>query len=119
MSHTIGETDLFRPPPAPYLKIFQEFVIYFPKYRTCNTIQSRVPNISVRLHSIKSKQTQSASICVVYMNLNRNSVLISCNVVAVLQYVRSSVSHMVEPTVLFQKTLDLIGIAWVVPVVFT
>jgi hypothetical protein len=55
------------------------------------------------------------------MNLNGNSVSISFNGVAVLQYARLSVSHMVEPTVLFEKTLDLDleGTEWIVPVVFT
>lgn len=55
----------------------------------------------------------------VYMNLNGNSVSISCNDATVLQYVCSPVSQVVVPTVLFEKTLDLEGIAWVVPVVFT
>jgi hypothetical protein len=47
----------FLPSPAPYFRFFQEFVIYFPKYPTCSTIQSRVPNISVRIHGINSEQT--------------------------------------------------------------
>jgi hypothetical protein len=53
------------------------------------------------------------------MNLNGNSVSIGFNGVAVLQYARLSVSHMVESTVLFEKTSDLEGTARIVLVVFT
>lgn len=52
------------------------------------------------------------------MNLNENSVQISCSNAAVLQNIRFSVSHMVELRVLFDKILDLDGTAWVVPAVF-
>jgi len=49
ISHTIGATDLPHPTPASNFKIFQVFLIYFPKNPTFTTIKSCTLNIALYL----------------------------------------------------------------------
>jgi len=47
ISHTISRTDLLHPPPTPYFKNFQVFLIYFPKCPCFSTIQSCAPYLAL------------------------------------------------------------------------
>jgi len=50
-SDTVGPTNLLHPPPTPYFKIFQVFLIYLPKFQSFTIIQSYAPNVA--LHYIR------------------------------------------------------------------
>jgi len=46
ISHTIGPTDLLHPSPVTNFKIFQVFLIYFPKCPGLNTALRYAPNVN-------------------------------------------------------------------------
>ena len=45
--HTIGPNDLLHPSPVSHFRIFQVFLIYFPKCPSFSTTQSYAPNVAL------------------------------------------------------------------------